>query len=284
MGKSLMLHAMRLLSISAKDCLSNGLGSLAFFLIAVAILAGGCKHSRSKDDGANTAVPVTVSELSPSLAGKRITVRGKLFMFKCGQGIGTEDGHAICLVNMSPKPSFDDPFAGMSDKPLEVTGTLRFFHDSIPLDASSPILWQHDHYYFEKETTQVRIMTEYIDNATVSSAGSQLSQALVGKRITVRGKLFMFKCGGGIQLDDEEAVCLEQMHPKPIFRDPYSEMYGKRVEATGTLRFYHDPTPIDETTASQRVADHYYFEYEITQVRLVPNHDRVKPHKVESPD
>lgn len=187
-------------------------------------------------------------------------------MFKCGQGIGLESGQAICLVGMPPKPGFDDPFAGVDDKPIEVTGTLRFFHD------------QHDHYYFEKETTQVRVMTEYIANTKVSSAGSQLSQALVGKRITIRGRLLAFKCGGGIQLDDEEAVCLEQMHPKPIFKDPYSEMYDKRVEATGTLRFYHNPTPMDETTGSQRVEDYYYFEYEITQVRLIPNHGRVKPH------
>jgi hypothetical protein len=248
------------------DCLSNRLGSTAFFLIAITILTGGCKHPRSKDDGANTADPVTVSQLSPSLAGKRITVRGKLFMFKCGQGIGLDSGQAICLVGMPPKPGFDDPLAGVDDKPIEVTGTLRFFHDS------------HDHYYFDKEATQVRIMTEYIANTKVSSAGSQLSQALVGKRITIRGKLLAFKCGGGIQLDDEEIVCLEQMHPKPIFNDPYPEMYDKRIEAIGTLRFYHDPTPLDETTASQRVEDYYYFEYEITQVRLVPNHRRVKPH------
>src|SRR5882724_7913454 len=125
-----MLHAMRLGSRSAKDCLSNGLGSTTFFLIAIAILAGGCKHPRSKDDGANTAVPVTVSQLSPSLTGKRITVRGKLFMFKCGQGIGLDSGQAICLVGTPPKPGFDDPFAGVDGKPIEVTGTLRFFHDS----------------------------------------------------------------------------------------------------------------------------------------------------------
>jgi hypothetical protein len=269
-----MLHAVRLRNRSVKDCLSNGLGSTGFFLIAIAILTGGCKHPRSKDDGAYTAVPVAVSQLSPSLAGKRITVRGKLFMFKCGQGIGLDSGQAICLVGMPPKPGFDDPFAGVDDKSIEVTGTLKFFHDSIPSDTTRPALWQHDHYYFEKETAQVRIMSEHIADTRVSSAGSQLSQALVGKRITIRGKLLAFKCGGGIQLDDEETVCLEQMHPKPIFNDPYPEMNDKRVEATGTLRFYHDPTPIDETTASQRVEDYYYFEYETTQLRLVPNHGR----------
>ena len=226
-----MLHAMRLRSRSGKDCLSNGFGSTAFFLIAIAILTGGCKHPRSKDDGANTAVPVIISQLSPSLAGKRITVRGKLFMFKCGQGIGLDSGQAICLVGMPPKPGFDDPFAGVDDKPIEVTGTLRFFHDSIPLDTTRPTLWQHDHYYFEKETTQVRIMTEYIANTKVSSAESQLSQALVGKRITIRGKvleLVGLKCGPGIELDDGETVCLENY-------EPYPGMFDKRVEATGTL-------------------------------------------------
>jgi hypothetical protein len=96
-----------------------------------------------------------------------------------------------------------------------------------------------------------------------------VSQVLVGKRITIRGKLLSFKCGQGIQLDDEEIVCLSQMHQKPVFEDPYPEMYDKVVEATGTLRFYHNPTPVkNEPMASQRAEDHYYFEYETTQVRL----------------
>jgi hypothetical protein len=62
------------------------------------------------------------------------------------------------------------------------------------------------------------------------------------------------------------------MHPKPIFEDPYPEMYDKLVEVTGTLRFYHNPTPVkNEPVASQREEDHYYFEYETTQVRLITN-------------
>jgi len=250
--------------------LSNGLASAAFFLITIATLTGGCKHPRSKDDGANTAVPVAVSQLSPSLAGKRITVRGKLFMFKCGQGIQLDNGDVVCLVDMPPKSAFGDSYAGINDKPpLEVTGTLRFFHDSAP-DASRPPEQQHDHYYFEYSTTQVRLMAEYMNNTTVSSTGSQLSQALVGKRITIRGKLLFFKCGPSIQLDDEEIVCLEDIHPKSMY-EPYPGMIEKRVEATGTLRFFHDSTPMDENIATQREQDHYYFEKENTQVRLIPN-------------
>ena len=104
-------------------------------------------------------------------------------------------------------------------------------------------------------------------NPTTSSAVLRLSQTLVGKRITIRGKLLTFKCGQGIQLDDEEVVCLIDMHPKPISDDPYPEMYDKLVEATGTLRFYHNPTPKNETR--QREEDHYYFEQKTTQVRLI---------------
>ncbi len=248
---------------------SNGLASAAFFLIAIAILAGGCSHPASKNDGGNTTAAVAVSQLSPSLAGKRITVRGKLFMFKCGQGIGLESGQAICLVDMPPKSAFGDPYAGTNDKPpLEVTGTLRFFHDSAPLDER-PSQWEHDHYYFEYSTTQVRIMTEYMNNNTVSTVGSQLSPSLVGKRITIRGKLLFFKCVS-IELDDEEMVCLQDMHPKPM-HEPYPGMFDKRVEATGTLRFFHDSTPMDENVPTQRMQDHYYFETESTKVRLIPN-------------
>ena len=138
--------------------LSNRLGSAAFFLIAVAILAGGCHHPRSKNDGDTTAI----------------------------------------------------------------------------------------------------------------SAGSQLSQTLVGKRITIRGKLVGLKRGFGIQLDDEEIVCLEQRVSKSV-EDPYPGMYEKQVEASGTLRFFHDPTVMDENTPTPRVPDHYYFETETTQVKRVPN-------------
>jgi hypothetical protein len=165
----------------------------------------------------------------------------------------------------------DDPYAGMYEKLVEATGTLRFYHDSTPLDETRSTQGQHDHYYFEKETTQVRIIANYTNDAAASAARSKLS-ALVGKRITIRGKLlgFGFQCGPGILLDDEEVVCLEGKRPKPI-SDPYPEMFEKRVEATGTLRFFHDPTVMDENIPTPRVPNHYYFETETTQVRLIPN-------------
>ena len=247
----------------------NGLGSTAFFLIAIAILAGGCNHPRSKEDGGDAKASLVVSKLSPSLAGKRIAIRGEIFMFKCGRGIQLDAGDVVCLADMLPKSGLDDPYAGMYEKPLDAIGILRYYHDSAPLDAARPFQWQHDHYYFAKETTQIQLITNYIDNTIASPVSSQLS-ALVGKRITIRGKLLGFKCGLGIQLDDEETVCLEQRVSKSV-EDPYPGMYEKPVEATGTLRFFHDSTPMDETTPSQRAADHYYFETETTEVRLIPN-------------
>lgn len=127
------------------------------------------------------------------------------------------------------------------------------------------------HVKFVKNVLSEPFMRIAAGNSTAFSAGSQLSQTLVGKRITIRGKFITFKCGQGIQLDDEEVVCLIQVHPKSISdsEDPYRQMYDKLVEATGTLKFYHNPTPVDETR--QREADHYYFDYETAQIRLVSN-------------
>jgi len=253
-----------------KGYLSNRLGSGAFLLTAVAILAGACHHPRSKDGGDTTAISAG-SQLSQTLVGKRITIRGGLFRFKCGPGIQFDDGAVVCLVDIPPKSVLDDPYAEMYEKLVEATGTLRFYHDSTPPDETRPTQRQHDHYYFEIETTQVRIIANYTNDAAASTARSQLS-ALVGKRITIRGKLqdFGFPVCLAIQLDDEEIVCLEDKRTKPI-SDPYPGMFEKRVEATGTLRFFHDPTVMDENIPTPRVPDHYYFESETTQVRLVTN-------------
>jgi len=250
--------------------LSNRLGSAAFLLIIVANLAGGCHHPRSKDDGDTTAISAG-AQLSQTLVGKRITIRGGLFRFKCGPGIQFDDGDVVCLVDIPPKSVLDDSYAEMYEKLVEATGTLRFYHDSTPPNETRPTQRQRDHYYFEKETNQVRVIVNYTNDAAASTSRSQLS-ALVGKRITIRGKLlgFGFKCGPGILLDDEEIVCLEDKRPKPI-SNPYPGMFEKRVEATGTLRFFHDPAVMDENIPTPRVPDHYYFETETTQVRLTPN-------------
>jgi hypothetical protein len=251
----------KLWSRSVKDYFSNGLGSAAFLLTAAAILAGGCHHPRSKNDGDTTTISDR-SQLSQTLVGKRITIRGGLFRFKCGPGIQFDDGVVVCLVDIPPKSGLDDPYAEMYEKLVEATGTLRFGHDSTPLDATQQ---QHDHYYLETGIAQLRVTSNYYSSATESIAKSHLS-ALVGKRITIRGKLLRFGLPVclGILLDDEEVVCLEGKRTHP-----YPGMFEKRVEVTGTLGFFHDPRVMDENMPGARVPDHYYFETETTQVRRV---------------
>jgi len=258
---------MGLRSRSVKDCLSNGVGSSAFFLIAVAILASACKHPPSKIDSGNTAAPPLVSKLSQALLGQRITVRGEILMFRCGPGISTEAGQAICLFEVPPAPGSDNPYAEMLENIVDATGTLRFHSDAALANKPELALYQQGHYYFEEGTIQLKHLN-YVAPVAASLAGPRLSKSLVGKRITIRGKLklFLFKCGPGIELDDVEFVCIETMHP-----NPYPGMFDKRVEATGTLRFFHDSTPYDENVLPQRVQDHYYFEGETTRVRLVSN-------------
>lgn len=253
-----------------KNCLPNRLASTAFFLLAIALLAGGCKHPRSKDDGVTATISAR-SQLAQTLVGKRVTIRGGLFRFKCGPGIQFDDGAVVCLVGISPKSGSDDPYSEMYEKLVEATGTLRFYYASAPLDEppSTPVQ-QHDHYYLQNEVSQVRIIANYTNDVAASLARSKLS-ALVGKRITIRGKLqnFVLPVCLAIELDDGDIVCLEDPRPKPI-SDPYPGMLERRVEATGTLRFFHDPTVMDENMPGARVPDHYYFESETTRVRLIP--------------
>lgn len=153
------IFTMRFWSRSVTGYLSNGLGSATFFLIAFALLAGGCNHPRSQNDG-STTVPSAVSRLSQTLVGKRITVRGKLFTFKCGQAIQLDDEEIVCLINMPSKSVYEDPYSEMYDKLVEATGTLRFYHNPTPVtNEPIPTQREQDHYYFEIETTQVRLVT-----------------------------------------------------------------------------------------------------------------------------
>ena len=248
-----------------KDCFSHRVGASALFLVAVAILASACKNPPSKIDSGETAAPPLVSQLSQALLGKRVTVRGEILTFKCGPGISTEAGEAVCLFEVPPAPGSDNPYAEMLENIVDATGTLRFYSD--PALANRPELapYQRGHYYFEAGSIQLKHLN-YVPPVAASLAGPQLSKSLVGKRITIRGKLFFFKCGPGIAIDDVEFVCIENMHRT----NRYDGMFGKRVDATGTLRFFHESTPFDENVIPQRVQDHYYFQEETTRLRLVP--------------
>ena len=101
-----------------------------------------------------------------------------------------------------------------------------------------------------------------------SNEVSNVSQALVGKQITIRGKFSLLgKPGAYVVLDNQQLVYLE---PSGSFTwgKPYSELEGKLVAATGTLKLFHtDFGPGDQ--AVQIPPDHFYFEAESTQLRLI---------------
>jgi len=100
--------------------------------------------------------------------------------------------------------------------------------------------------------------------AAVSNEVSQVSQALVGKRITIRGT-FSLRCKvpACIELDNHQVIYLNGSWGGAT----YSEMDGKLVTVTGILRFYQSPAESTDTHVAQP-PDHFYFE-ETAQVRLI---------------
>jgi hypothetical protein len=103
-----------------------------------------------------------------------------------------------------------------------------------------------------------------------TAASDEVSHTLIGKQITIRGKFRSLTKGGPyVVLDNQQEVYLEPR--SSASEDTYSKMDGKLVEAAGTLRFYHDPEPVDETRPQtvQRVLDHFYLEAGTAQLRLI---------------
>ncbi len=88
-------------------CFSKSLCASAFLSIAIAVLVVGCNHPRATTKG-TTAASNEVSQLSQALVGKRITIRGKFFVGKQGDGIQLEN-EAVYLIQMNPKPVFEPP-------------------------------------------------------------------------------------------------------------------------------------------------------------------------------
>ena len=98
---------------------------------------------------------------------------------------------------------------------------------------------------------------------------SQLSPSLIGKRVTIRGKFSLWgKIGPYVFLDNKQAVYL--VHKGSFtWGKPYSDMEGKLVAATGTLRFYHAPPAEPTDLPAARLPDYFYFEAETARLRLI---------------
>ena len=104
-----------------------------------------------------------------------------------------------------------------------------------------------------------------------TAASYEVSHALIGKQITIRGKFSLRgKFGAYVVLDNQQVVDLEPRGPGTFtWGKPYSEMEGKLVEATGTLRFYHEPPAALSDRTVARAPDHYYFAVETAHLRLI---------------
>lgn len=103
-----------------------------------------------------------------------------------------------------------------------------------------------------------------------SPASYGLFPTLVGKQVTIRGKFSLRgKFGPFVVLDNQQVVYLEPAGSSFTWGEPYAEMEGRLVAATGTLRFYHGPTAKPTDRAVARAPDHFYLEAETAQVRLI---------------
>jgi hypothetical protein len=102
------------------------------------------------------------------------------------------------------------------------------------------------------------------------AAVNEISHALIGKQITIRGKFSLRgKFDPYVLLDNGQVVYIES-RGSFTWGEPYSAMEGKLVTATGILRFYHDPdAPTSRPSIVARAPDHYYLESETPQLRLI---------------
>ena len=102
-----------------------------------------------------------------------------------------------------------------------------------------------------------------------TAASHEVLQTLIGKQVTIRGKFSLYgKFGPYVLLGNQQLVYLV---PRGSFTwgKPYSEMEGKLVAATGTLRFFHFPDAEPADPAKARPPDYFYLEAETAQLRLI---------------
>jgi hypothetical protein len=102
-----------------------------------------------------------------------------------------------------------------------------------------------------------------------TAATYEALHTLIGNQVTIRGKFSLYgKFGAFVSFGNERVVYLV---PRGSFTwgKPYTEMDGKLVEATGSLRFYHAPAPETGDQAVAIPADYFYLEAETAQLRLI---------------
>jgi len=112
---------------------------------------------------------------------------------------------------------------------------------------------------------------------STSAASNEVSPAVIGKQIGIRGKFLLGKIGWYILLDNQQEVYF--LPRRSSQTGTYDEMQGKLVTATGILRFFQCPKnpPTDkegrvinkEGRVIDRCSDYFYIEPETAQVRPI---------------
>ena len=119
----------------------------------------------------------------------------------------------------------------------------------------------------EGVTATSKSATEATKGTTTVS--DEIWPAMIGKQITIRGKLLLDKIGWYIALDNQQEVFFS---PRSSTFGSYANMQDKLVTATGILRLFQCPknplkdregrTVNKEGQVIDRCSDHYYFEAE----------------------
>lgn len=109
------------------------------------------------------------------------------------------------------------------------------------------------------------------DWVRLSAASNELLQALIGEKITISGTFSLWGKVGPYLSGHDRLVVYLRHRGTSTWGKPYSQMDGKLVAATGTLRFYHalHAEPTDQPLPVAQPFDYFYLEVETTQLRLI---------------
>ena len=139
--------------------LSKSLCTAIVLSVAVVVLAAGCNHSRSTPESA-PAVPDEVSQISPALIGKQITIRGKFSLWgKVGPYIVLDNQQVVYVEATKGSFTWGKPYSEMEGKVVTATGILRFYHSPDATPTKRSVTRLPDYFYFEVETTQVQTIS-----------------------------------------------------------------------------------------------------------------------------
>ena len=154
--------------------LLKSLRAVVFLSITIVASAGGCNHPRSTPEGTNaasksaTAASNEVSELSPALIGKQITIHGTFSLWGKEAPyilLDNQQGDNQQEVYLEPDRSsgtftWGKPYSDMDGKLVAAIGILRFFraHPTPPTPQSQSVQNPPDFFYFNLETTQLRLL------------------------------------------------------------------------------------------------------------------------------